>query len=47
MLCEDGLEVAFEEGTGVLVVLFGVGLGGGDARKGVVEDADDPLLFRE
>ncbi len=32
-LGEDGLEVAFEEGAGVLEVLFGVGFGGGDARQ--------------
>ena len=44
-LGEDGLEVAFEEGAGVLEVLFGVGFGGGDALKRFVEDADDPLLF--
>jgi len=31
--------VAFEEGAGVLEVLFGVGFGGGDAVKGFVEDA--------
>ena len=46
-LGEDGLEVAFEEGAGVLEVLFGVGFGGGDARKRFVEDADDPPLFGE
>ena len=46
-LGEDGLEVAFEEGAGVLEVLFGVGFGGGDAVKRFVEDADDPLLFGE
>ena len=44
-LGEDGLEVAFEEGAGVLEVLFGVGFGGGEARKRFVEQADDPLLF--
>ena len=44
-LGEDGLEVAFEEGAGVLEVLFGVGLRGGDARKRFVEDADDPPLL--
>src|SRR2546430_8189084 len=38
-LGEDGLELAFEEGAGVLEVLFGVGFGGGDARKRFVEDA--------
>jgi hypothetical protein len=37
--------MAFEEGTGVLEVLFGVGFGDGDARKRFVEEADDPLLF--
>jgi hypothetical protein len=37
--------VAFEEGTGVLEVLFGVGFGGGDALKRFVENADDPQLF--
>ena len=46
-LGEDGLELAFEESTGVLEVLFGVGFGGGDALKRFVEDADDPPLFRE
>ena len=46
-LGEDGFEVAFEEGAGVLEVLFGVGLGGGEAGKRFVEDADDPLLFGE
>ena len=46
-LGEDGLKVAFKEGTGVLEVLFGVGFGGGDALKRFVEDADDPLLFGE
>jgi hypothetical protein len=40
------LEVVFEEGAGVLEVLFGVGFGGGDALERVVEDADDlPLLW--
>jgi hypothetical protein len=42
---EDGLEVAFEEGAGVLEVPFGVALGGGDALKRFVEDADDSPLF--
>ena len=41
------MEVAFEEGAGVLEVLFGVGFGGGDALKRFVEEADDPLLFGE
>ena len=44
-LGEDGVEVAFEQGAGVLEVLFGVGFGGGDALKRFVEDADDPPLF--
>ena len=44
-LGEDGLEVAFEEGAGVLEVLFGVGFGGGEALKRFVQQADDPLLF--
>ena len=41
---EDGLEVAFEEGAGVLEVLLGVGFGGGEALKRFVQQADDPLL---
>jgi hypothetical protein len=41
------LEVAFEEGAGVFEVLFGVGFGGGEARKRFVQQADDPLLFGE
>ena len=44
-LGEDGLEVAFEEGAGVLEVLFGVGFGGGDTVKRFVENADDPPLL--
>jgi len=39
------MEVAFEEGAGVLEVLFGVGFGGGEALKRFVQQADDPLLF--
>jgi hypothetical protein len=39
--------VTFKDGTGVLEVLFGVGLGGGDAVKGFVEDGDDAVLFGE
>src|SRR6218665_943291 len=46
-LGEDGLEVAFEEGAGVLAVLLSGGAGGGDAGKGFVEDGDDALLFLE
>jgi hypothetical protein len=41
------LEVAFEEGAGVLEVLFGVGFGGGEALKRFVEDADDAVLLGE
>jgi hypothetical protein len=41
------LEVAFEEGAGVLEVLSGVGFCGGDALKRFVEDADDAVLFGE
>jgi len=43
-LSEDGLEMAFEEGAGVLEVLFGVGFGGGDAVEGFVEDGDDARM---
>lgn len=39
--------MAFEQGAGVVEVLFGIGYGGGDALKGFVEDADDPVLFGE
>ena len=39
--------MAFEEGAGVLEVLFGVGLGGGEAGKRFVEQADDPPLSGE
>ena len=46
-LGEDGLKVAFNERAGVLEVLFGVGLGGGEAGKRLVQYADDPLLFGE
>ena len=46
-LGENGLEVTFEEGAGVLEVFFGVSFGGGDALKRFIEDADDPLLFEE
>jgi hypothetical protein len=37
--------MALEQGAGVLEVLFGVGLGGGDAVEGCVEDGDDAVLF--
>jgi hypothetical protein len=46
-LGEDGLEVAFEEGAGVLEVLFGVGFGSGNDLERFVEQADDTLLFVE
>jgi hypothetical protein len=46
-LGEDGLEVAFEEGAGILQVFFDVGFGGVDARKRLVEDANDPPLLGE
>ena len=39
--------MAFKQGAGVLKVLFGVGLGGGDAVEGFVEDGDDAVLFGE
>jgi len=44
-LGEDGLEVDFEKGVGVLEVPRGVGCGTGDTLKRFVEDADNPLLF--
>ena len=46
-LRENGLQVAFKQGAGVLEVLFGVGFGGGDAVEGFVEDGDDAVLFGE
>jgi len=46
-LGEDGLQVAFKQGAGVLQVLYGVGFGDGDAVKRCVENADDALLFGE
>src|SRR5437588_11319578 len=46
-LGEDGMQVAFEQSTGVLEALFGVGFCGGDAVERFVEDADDPPLFGE
>ena len=39
--------MAFEHGAGVLEVPFGVGLGGGDAVKGLIEEGDDAVLFGE
>ena len=44
---EDGMEVAFKERTGVFEVLLGVGLGGVEADKRFVQNADDPVLFEE
>src|ERR1035437_1715697 len=46
-LRENGLQVAFKQGAGVLEVLFGVGFGGGDAVEGFVEEGDDAVLFGE
>src|ERR1039457_6199754 len=46
-LGEDGIQVAFKQGAGVLEVLFGVGFGGGDAVKRFVQNANDSLLFGE
>jgi hypothetical protein len=37
--------MALKERAGVLEVLFGVGFGGGEARKRFVKLADDSLLF--
>ncbi len=42
---EDCIEVTFEQGAGVLQVLFAVGFGGGNALKRFVEDAYNPLLL--
>jgi len=39
------MEVAFEEGAGVLEVLFGVGFRGGETLKRFVQQPDDPLLL--
>ena len=39
--------MALEDGTGVLEVLFGVGFGGGDTLKRLVQNADNPPLFGE
>ena len=46
-LGEDGVEVAVEQGAGVLEVGFGVGYGGGDPRERGVEEGHNPLLFGE
>jgi hypothetical protein len=45
VLGEDGLKVAFEEGAGVLEILFGVALRRYDAVKRFVQDVDNPPLF--
>ncbi len=37
--------MTFEYGPRILQVLLGMGLGGGDAVKGFVEEGDDALLF--
>ena len=39
--------MTLKERAGVLEVPFGVGFGGGEARKRFVEQADDSLLFGE
>ncbi len=39
--------MTLKHSPGVLEVLIGIGFGGGDAGKRLVEDADDPLLFGE
>ncbi len=44
-LTKDSFQVAFEEGTGVAEVLFGVGRGGSEAVKCFVEDTDEAPLF--
>lgn len=46
-LREHSLQMALEQLPRVLQVLLGVGLGRGDAVKGVVEEGDDALLFGE
>jgi len=46
-LTEDGLKMTLKERTGVLEVPFGVGFGGGEARKRFIEQGDDSLLLRE
>ena len=37
--------MTFEQSACVLQVLLSIGLGGGDALVGFVEDGDDPALF--
>jgi hypothetical protein len=46
-LTEHGLKVILKSCTGVLEVPFGVGFGGGEARKRFVEQGDNSLLFGE
>jgi len=46
-LTEHGLKVTLKKRTGVQEVLFGVGFGGGKARKRFVEQGDDSLLLGE
>jgi hypothetical protein len=41
------LKVTLKDRASVLEVLFGVGFGGGEARKHFVEQGDDSLLFGE
>jgi hypothetical protein len=41
------LKVAFKEGAGVLEVLGGVGLGGGQTGKRFVQQPHNPLLLRK
>ena len=43
-LREEGIQLAREQGAGVVEVLLGARLGGGDALERLVENADDPLL---
>lgn len=39
--------MAFEEGVGVVEVLFDLGLGGDEARKRFVKQTNNPLLLGE
>jgi hypothetical protein len=39
--------MTLKDRTGVLQVPFGIGFGGGEARKRFVEQGDDSLLFGE
>ena len=45
MANKDRLKMAVKKGTSVLKILLGVGTSGGEGFEGLVEDADDPLLF--